>query len=215
MKRQSLVVLILGLTVAWPGEGQSQTPGPPRIGILAGVNSATVGGKDADDADRLTGLLAGVYVVKPIAGALAFRPELLYSQKGAEGSFDEEDVSGKAKIKVAYLEVPVLLQYEATESSDVRPHVYAGPSFSFKTTCKLEGSGGGVSVSFDCDDVELDVKSFDLGGVVGAGLTFPIGGLRAAIGARYQHGFTDLTDDAVVRNRVLSLYAGLEFGRRN
>ena len=118
----------------------------------------------------------------------------------------------KVKIKLAYIDIPVLLQYEATGSSDVRPHVYAGPSFGFKSGCKVEGSGEGVSVSTDCKDAEIDIKSFDLGGVVGAGLTFPLGGLRAAVGARYQHGFSDLEAESVVKNRVLSFYVGLEFG---
>lgn len=215
MNARSLVVLLVGSVLAMPLVAQSPAAGPLRVGILAGINSATVAGDDTEDADRLTGLLAGVYLVKPISGALAFRPELLYSQKGAETSFDDEDGAGKAKIKLTYIDVPVLLQFEGTGSSDVRPQLYAGPSFGFKTSCKLEGSGSGVSVSLDCDEAEIDVKSFDLGGVVGAGLTFPVGDLRAAVGARYQHGFTDLDADAVVKNRVLSFYVGLEFGKKN
>jgi hypothetical protein len=213
MNRRSLVVIFLGSAIALPIAAQSPTVGPLRVGILAGVNSATLGGKDAEDADRLTGLVAGVYLTMPFAGSLAFRPELLYSQKGAETSFDDEDGSGKAKFKVNYFDIPVLLQYEAG-TTDVRPHVYAGPSFGFKASCKVEGSGSGVSVSVDCDDAEADIKSFDLGGIIGAGLTFPLGTMRGAVGARYQHGFSDLADDATVKNRVVSLYVGLEFGKK-
>lgn len=212
MNTRALFAIAIGSAMAMPAAAQSPNAESVRVGILAGLNSATVGGKDAEDASRITGLVAGVYLVKPFSGGLAFRPELLYSQKGAESSISEGDVSVKVKIKLAYIDIPVLLQYEATGSSDVRPHVYAGPSFGFKSGCKVEGSGEGVSVSTDCKDAEIDIKSFDLGGVVGAGLTFPLGGLRAAVGARYQHGFSDLEAESVVKNRVLSFYVGLEFG---
>lgn len=215
MGTRTVVAVLAASALALPLAAQSPAAGPARVGILAGINSATVGGDDADDAERITGLVAGVYLVKPIGGGFALRPELLYSQKGAEAPLDEEDaMNTKAKLKLAYLDVPVLLQYEGTGSSTVRPNLYLGPSFGFKTSCEVEGSGEGVAVSIDCDEAEIDIKSLDVGGVIGGGIVFPLGTIDATLGARYQHGFTDLDADASVKNRVLSFYLGLEFGRK-
>lgn len=215
MGARTYTALLAASALAMPLAAQSPAAGPARVGILAGVNSATVGGKDAEDAERLTRVLAGVYLVKPIGNGFALRPELLYSQKGAEAPLDAEDaVATKAKFKVAYIDVPVLLQFEGTGTSEVRPNLYLGPSFGFKASCEVEGSGEGLSVSMDCDEAEMDIKSLEVGGVIGGGIVFPLGTIDATLGARYQHGFTDLESDAAVRNRVLSFYVGIEFGKK-
>jgi len=52
------------------------------------------------------------------------------------------------------------------------------------------------------------------GALVGAGIGFPLGGIGATIGARYQHGFSDIAKDATVKNRVFSIYGSIEFGKR-
>lgn len=209
----TLAALALSATFALPLAAQSSSGSPLRVGVMAGGSSATIGGKDADDAERRTGFLAGAYLVKPIAGTLSLRPELLFSQKGAKTSIVEDDVAADVELKLSYIDVPVLLQLEPTASGNIRPHVYGGPSFGFKANCKLEASAGDISGSVDCDN-DFDLKSFDLGGVVGAGIGFPLGGIGATIGARYQHGFSDIAKDATVKNRVFSIYGSIEFGKR-
>ncbi|MFN8668773.1 MAG: porin family protein [Gemmatimonadaceae bacterium] len=212
--RAAFAALVLGTAFAGSAHAQSRAGGSSlRVGIIGGASSATIGGKDADDADRRTGFLAGAYLVKPIAGSLALRPELLLSQKGAKTTLVEEDITAEAELKLTYIDVPVLLQFEPSAASAVRPHVYAGPSFGFKSNCKLEATAGDQSGSIDCDS-DFDLKSFDLGGVVGAGIGFPLGGIGATVGARYQHGFSDIAKDATVKNRVFSIYGSVEFGKR-
>ncbi len=212
--RAAFAALAWGTLLSSPALAQSRDGGSSlRIGIIGGANSATIGGKDADDADRRTGFLAGAYLVKPIAGSLSFRPELLLTQKGAKTTLVEEDVTADVELKLTYIDVPVLLQFEPGTASAVRPHVYGGPSFGFKSNCKLEASAGDLSGSLDCDN-DFDLKSFDLGGVIGAGIGFPLGGIGATVGARYQHGFSDIAKDATVKNRVFSIYGSVEFGKR-
>ncbi|HEX4931820.1 MAG TPA: porin family protein [Gemmatimonadaceae bacterium] len=213
--RAALAALAAGALLSSPVLAQSREGGSSlRVGIIGGGSSTTIGGKDADDAERRTGFLAGAYLVKPFAGSLALRPELLLSQKGAKTTVVEDDVAAKVELKLTYIDIPVLLQYEpSAAAATVRPHLYAGPSFGFKSNCKLEASAGDISGSVDCDD-DFDLKSFDLGGVVGGGIGFPLGGVGATVGARYQHGFSDIAKDATVKNRVFSLYASVEFGTR-
>jgi hypothetical protein len=208
------VLCTAGLALPASAQSVASAAGPLRFGVMAGLNSSTIGGSDADDADRRTAFVGGVYVVKPLSGGLAFRPELLLSQKGAEQSLVEEGVSVKGTLRLTYIDVPLLLQLEGTSASGVRPHAYAGPSIGFKTGCSVKGSGGGFSVSASCSEFGSDVKTVDVGGVIGAGIGFPVGGLSATIGARYQHGFTDIAEDVKVQNRVIAFYASLELGKR-
>lgn len=212
-----LAALVASAVFAAPAVAQSGGSGSPlRLGILLGANSATIGGSDAEDASRRTALVGGVYLVKSLGNGLNLRPELLLSQKGAKGTVLDDEMGGSAEVgfELSYLDVPVLLQLDLGSGGAARPHVYAGPSFGFKTDCKLKGSEGPVEVTLDCDDDEFELESFDLGGVIGGGVRFGLGALQGTVGARYQHGFSDLAKDAKVQNRVFSLYGSVEFGRR-
>lgn len=211
----SLALIALGTTLALPLPAQviSSSAAPIRFGIMAGASASTIGGSDAEDAERRTGFLAGLYLVKPLSGSLALRPEVLWSQKGAGTTVTEAGTAIDAELKLSYVDVPVLLQFEPATTSTIRPHLYAGPSFGFKADCSLEVTIGDVTDESDCDS-DFDLKSFDMGGVIGGGIGFPLGTVSATIGARYQHGFSDIAKDAKVNNRVISLYASLEFGKR-
>ena len=211
-----LAALALGGTLAHPLAAQPSraSANPFRIGILAGAGSSNFGGSDADDAERRTVILAGLYLVKPLSGTFALRPEVLLSQKGAKTTtILEQDVVAKAELKLTYVDVPLLLQFEPASASTVRPQLYAGPSIGFKAGCSLKVDIGDVTDRSDCDR-DFGIKSLDFGGVIGGGLVLSLGTVGTTVGARYQHGFSDIAKDASVRNRVLSLYASVEFGMR-
>jgi hypothetical protein len=214
MRLHSVVAAATIAACALPSlaSAQAASTEPLRIGVLAGFNSATIGGDDADDAKRRSGVLGGLSLFAPIRNGWGFRPELLYSQKGAKASIDEaEGFAGSATVKLDYIDIPLLLQYEASTSSGIRPQLYLGPSIGLKARCNVEGAAGGVKVSTTCDEAETDVKSTDIAGIVGGALAFPVGNRFFTVGARYQHGLTDIAEDANVRNRVFSVYAGFEF----
>jgi hypothetical protein len=213
----ALAILSASTLLATPAVAQSRsTDAPLRIGILLGANSATLGGSDAEDSRRRTALLGGVYLVRSLGDRFSLRPELLYSQKGAKGTMldDEGGSSTDVGFELSYIDVPVLLQLDLGTSGAARPHLYAGPSFGFKVDCSLTGSQGPVEVSLDCDDDEFELESFDLGAVIGGGVRVGFGALQGTVGARYQHGLSNLTSDSKVQNRVISVYGSVEFGRR-
>lgn len=217
MRMRPLVAVAAISLCAFPALASAQaTPSEPlRLGVLAGINSATVGGDDADDAKRRSGLLAGLTLFKPIRNGWGIRPELLYSQRGATSPvIEEEGISAEATVKIDYFDIPVLLQYEARTGGGVRPQLYLGPSIGYKSSCRVDGSANGISVSMSCAEAETDVENVDVSGIVGGALAFPAGNRFVTIGARYQHGFTDIATDANVRNRVFSVYAGIEFSLR-
>ena len=54
--------------------------------------------------------------------------------------------------------------------------IFAGPSFAFEMGCTLSFTDGVTSDSDDCDPAEDDDRqTFDIGGIVGATVQFPIG----------------------------------------
>jgi len=179
------------------------------------MNSATLSGADGEVQNR-TGFMVGGLVVIPVARNVAFQPEVLFVTKGADFPATQT-VSGGMKLQ--YVEVPVVLRLDIPVSGGVRPFAYAGPAFSLKTGCAFEGRAGGVSASINCDDVfgqavepgGVTVRAGDVGGLVGGGLAFDVGGRVLTIGARYEVGFVGTMSDGDSKNRVLSILGSVEW----
>lgn len=181
---------------------------PAAFGIKGGVNFANLNfeGDGADvNFDSRTGFVGGLFVVVPSNTPFALQAEALFSQKGAEA--EEGDFS--SKIKLNYLDVPVLARVSSPASSGTSFHVFGGPSFGFKLSGETESSFDGEEETEDLDD---EVKGFDLGLVLGAGVEFG----RFVIDGRYSWGLTDINneeeDEGVkVKTRTFSVMAGFRF----
>jgi Outer membrane protein beta-barrel domain len=219
----SAIGSVLLLTVLPLVEGRAQLEGrSPRFGLTGGMNIATLSGTDGE-AKNHTGLVVGGLVVIPVARNLAFQPEVLFATKGAD--FGDATVSGGMKLQ--YVEIPVVLRLDIPASGGVRPFAYAGPAFSLKTGCAFEGRAQGVSASISCDDVfgqagepnAITFRAGDVGGLVGGGLAFDVGGRVLTIGARYELGFISIMSDRTAtpsanissKNRVLSILSTFEW----
>ena len=202
----------------------AQTPAPrvpTRLGLLAGVNLATFGGDDAEGADTRTGFVGGGYLSLGLTPVLSFRPELLYSMKGAKQSFSEDGITASAEARFDYVEVPLLLAVDLPVTGNIRPQLYAGPALAFRVNCEVAGSGGGITISGDCDDFvepgEEGPRSFDAGAMLGGALKFDLrGGSAFTVGVRYTLGLTEIAEGADTKNRVLGIVASYEIplGRR-
>ena len=207
--RNLLVSMVLTAGLALPSVAVAQDVPPIRVGLLGGVNFSTLRGDDDEGLKTRTGLLAGATVVKPFRNGLGLEIDALYSMKGAKA---DEDGSSFVT-KVDYLEVPVMLRYDASSTGTVTPHFGAGVSLAYQVRCKVEESSGSMSVSANCSELEdeqdITFKKFDVGIVAGAGVDFKSGSTTYTIGARYTFGLTDLTDQANLRNRALQLFAGV------
>jgi hypothetical protein len=207
------VACVVVALVSISGTAQGQMTGGIRtvsFGIMAGANFAKLGGDDVEDASNRTGLLAGVYVDLPVANGVSVRPELLYSMQGAK----TVNIDGKgpdAVLKLDYVQLPVLVRFTVPTASQTRPFIAVGPSFGLKTKCEVAASAGGVSGSVSCDDVDINEKSFDVGGKIEGGVDFGMNGRVLTIGGAYTHGFSDVVEDASVKNRVISLFAASGF----
>jgi hypothetical protein len=69
--------------VAWtPSRSQSNPQSTPRVGIIVGVNRATLTGISFENPSKRTGFAAGLMAVLPVLPRFAIQPELMFTMKG-------------------------------------------------------------------------------------------------------------------------------------
>jgi hypothetical protein len=209
-------MLALGIAVV-PSAATAQRAGDLTVGIMAGVNYATVN-QDPElgdvEFDHRVGLLAGGFLDVRLNDVFSIEPEVLYSQKGAEVQGTGSNSDSEGTFKLDYIEVPVLLKFWVpVTNSGFRPFLFAGPAVGFEVNCSLEGEILSVTGSTDCEETSVvNTKSPDFGGTVGGGIEFMAGMQAVRVDARYTHGFTDINDSGdarEIRNRVFAVTVGL------
>jgi hypothetical protein len=190
------------------------------VGIKGGINIADLeidNSEGGEETDSRTAFGFGAYAEFGIGDVFAIQPEVLYAPKGATDQ--EEDV--KLTFRVNYIEVPLLLKARIpVKSSAMRPSLYVGPVIAFETKCEVEGEGGGITATADCDaisdfgaDADIKTKSVDLGIALGGSLAIPAGPVILVGDVRYTLGLTNIDDtgiaEEVVKNRVWSFSVGV------
>lgn len=195
--------------------GVSGAAGQERqVGLKAGVNVASIvfdGDSTEGYNERRVGFLVGGFAVLPVNGPIAIQVEALFSQKGAKLSVEEENL--EATLELDYLDVPVMLRVQGPVLGNNRLHFFGGPSLAFRTGSRSKLSDQSFEYAQgSIDNIEDDIEPFDLGIVAGAGLDI---GRRVVVDARYSWGLStvnkDTSDGVELKNRVLSIMAGVRF----
>lgn len=183
-----LLVVSVGLT------SHAHAQSPIKFGITGGANIANLNDSDLNT-DPKVGFTGGIYSrFKIPASPMSIQPEVLFSQKGAEG----DDISATLN----YIEIPVLARFGFILDGPVTPNVYFGPYVGFNT--KAEGEG--PNIAFNIEDA---VNKTDAGVVIGADVQIT----RFTIGGRYSAGLVEVfeDDDATAKNGVFSVMVGVSF----
>lgn len=152
-------------------------------GIKAGVNFASFRGNAADDFNVLIGWQAGGVAEMEIFEHLSVQAEFLYSRQGAKTKQHDFELN--------YLTLPVVAKIYLTDSFNVQ----AGPQFGLLI---------GESDEFDV----YESSTYDFG-IVGGLEFFVADGLF--IQARYNAGLSRISDNADLKNSVVSLGLGYMF----
>lgn len=209
---------------AWsPCLSQSNPHSPPRFGVIAGANLATFSGDFLPKKSRPAGFAGGLMAVFPVSQRFAIQPEFMFTMKGAHS--DSGGVSSTARIN--FVELPVLARFDIAAFGRVRPFVYGGPGFSYRTSCTLAGRTAPTSTNefeidtaFACDYLTsrpypptpgARYMRTDVDGIIGGGLAFEVGGRAATVSLRYDAGFMKVVTFSDSRNRVLSFIGTLEW----
>lgn len=198
-KRLVLAVMTVATVAFVPAWASAQSP--VTFTIKAGVTGTTFQVDEASglDTGRIIGAAAGVSFGKALSDNLSVQAEALVTQKGGDVG-----VPGFTnKVRVSYLNVPVLVRFGSTTTNDTHFHVFTGPEFGIKL--KAENTG----VLFGVPEEE-EVKGSDFGWTVGAGVeTGPW-----TVDARYTFGLMNINaaaSDVPVKNRALMVLAGYRF----
>ena len=198
--------LIVMAAVAVFGFANVQAQGEIQFGAKAGVNFAKLTGDAVEDADGRTGFHVGAIVEIPVSEKFSVQPELVYSQQGLQSKYDIGGISIEEKLKLDYINIPVMAKFYVVEGFAVE----AGPQFGFKMNAKYEVEGDGESFEEDAEDI----TGFDLS--LGAGLSYKLdNGLFFQ--TRYMFGLSNVNGDEEegfddnLTNSVLSASIGFMF----
>lgn len=191
--------LALAGTILLPAVSAAQTAQTTTFGVKAGVNAANLKFDDSADVETKTlwGAVGGLFAGMQINDNVGVQIEGLFSQKGAK----EDSPGNTGKMKLTYIDVPILLRVGPTSTNETHFHVFTGPQLSFNTKAEQEFDGQTI-------DVKDDVESMDFGWVLGAGVERG----RVNLDARYALGLKNIaTDstDSTVKNRVFSVTVGI------
>jgi len=169
------------------------------FGVKAGLNMANHTAPIEGDTYKMkTGVAIGGFAEYAIDDNLAIQPELIYTQKGLEYEYTSGGQIYKYKIKLDYIEIPLLLKYSISPGENVCPFVFAGPALGILMSAKS-----------DSEDIKSICNSTDIGLVLGGGVEFESG---VSIDLRYDMGMTKVWDvegeDYKDKNIVISLMVG-------
>jgi TolB-like protein len=172
------------------------------------------------------GLTGGAYVVFNFSKYLGVQGELLFSQKGYKYDFEDYDDTfiymGRVTnvFKFNYLEFPILLKARLPRRTS--PYAVAGASFAMLISATVENiyEDSYYQSLFDATwdnpgdlidywGVELD--TFDMGLVFGAGVDILVGSILVNLEARYTLGLIPLSTDVEITNGALSITGGAGF----
>jgi hypothetical protein len=190
--RARVLSLAVALMVIVPAAAKAQMS-PGSAGIKGGINSATLSNDTDESLDQLIGGVGGVFVGRDINKNFGLQLEGLYSMRGAKAE------GGDAKIKLNYIDVPVLARLGSQSANGNKFYAFTGPQASFKVTSEVEFLG-------ETDDLDDDVESFDFGWTAGVGADMG----RVTLDARYTMGLMniDKTGNDTIKNRTFSVMVG-------
>ncbi|MBN1895191.1 PorT family protein [bacterium] len=158
----------------------------PRLGLLYGFNSARFIQTESGTKNR-NGHTAGLFICCHINQNAAFRPEILYSQKGSK--FE----NFQTEYRLQYLEIPLLAAFYPVR----HVQIHLGPSINLFKKATSETSGGIDSSQF---------RRQTLGIVFGAALEYRF----LFLGWRYTADLLPVFETGgSARNQVLQLNTGI------
>ncbi len=160
-----------------------------HFGVKAGVNFASIGGDDTEDADGRTSFHVGVLAELMFTDQFGIQPEVLYSSQGAKAEDSESGFTAKGELKLDYINVPILAKYIFSPGFSA----HLGPQIGFLTNAEFEyeESFGGETIS-GTEDVKEFMNDIDFGLAGGLGYKLDMG---LFFNARYVLGISDINDD--------------------
>lgn len=173
-------------------------------GLLGGVNIADL--TDIDETSMKTGFSGGGFVGADFSDGLSGRVEVLYTQKGTARNVNPEFGGQDTTVKLAYIDVPVLLVANLTKAFSV----FGGPSFNYNISGEEELEDGSIV------DYSDDIETLEIGLVLGAEFEHVRESMTVFLDTRLSLGLTGILENAAseyegVKNVGFGILLGLKF----
>ena len=198
---KKLRILCLSLTLAVIGLTTKAQTMETKFGIKGGANLMMMGKYDflgTEYTSKYTpGWQAGFYLDLPLSEKLSFMPEVLYSQKGGKIEETVSGNTGEIKLKAGYIDVPVLLSFNASPEFSI----VFGPQASFliNQTTKIYANNTLTTTTTDKDNFRSSIA----GGIVGLGYKITP---KVNLNARYSMDFQSIANEDI--NQDKSRFSG-------
>jgi hypothetical protein len=201
-----------------------------RIGIKAGIGLSGLLSSTGDfrhvlgyemsglSMGNLTGFQFGLFRTWALSKRLQIQPEMIYALRGGDASqaFVYDNIV--YKIKIFYVEFPVLLKYRILTKGVFCPVLYAGPYAALKLKAQKQ------SRIWNTQEVAAlgNVKTIDYGFLIGLGGEYDLGFGRVSIELRSSLGLKNImsvpsdyirlyTEKDFIRNFHVSVMMGYAF----
>jgi hypothetical protein len=203
---------VLGLTLAAgaPHAAAAQS----AFGFKAGVNHTALTGPDAGSPTARDRFVGGIFFGSAISDHLAIQLELLYSRKGVGNFVNPADAaSAPVTLSMTYVELPLLLR-AGFPTRSVLFSVYAGPVFSYRSSCEIEAAGTTTTCRATGTPQGFPPRATGVDAAAGAGIDVSLGGSTFFIDGRYAVGLLSIeagSSGMRTRQTTTSLMAGLAF----
>ena len=157
-----------------------------KLGFKGGVNFTNVGTTTGVTNKSLTGVHFGLFAKLPITNSFAVQPELYFTTKGGELTYQNVVVDGTAKFNLNYIELPVLAVFKIFPGFNFQ----VGPYASYLVSSKVKNVNQ-VSFNFEDNIQSGDFNKFDTGVMAGFGIDVK----SVEIGVRYNFGLLKVGKD--------------------
>jgi len=194
-----------------------------EIGFRAGANMAEADLQRLYDKpfelESMKGIQASLFVNFQLGSSIALQPEVSYSQKGFEASWNNADSS--YTLRTNYFEMPLMLEFGIPIGKNLRVFGNAGPNASYLFNAKEEFHDN-VNETFSITDYNFQeenmLERLDLGVNFGGGISVRIKRWKIMADARYNIGLLNLIeiDSAnnffeTAKNKVTNIAIGASY----
>ena len=205
--KNSKILIALALLISASQLTFSQEKNDFKLGIKGGVNFSNINTSNTSENKALTGVNFGLFTKLPITRSFAIQPEIYFTTKGSELTYQNVFVDGTAQFDLNYIEVPVLLVFKIANNFNFQ----VGPYASYLLNANVKNVSD-VNYNFEDNINSGDFKKFDTG--VAAGIEFE--GKSLSLGVRYNFGLVTVGEEKTYlgtnyvfpdgKNSVLNVY---------
>lgn len=187
------------------------TQSTESTGFVSTFRSVERGWSFFDDyaAHTRTGFQIGGFITFDLNAQFSIQPEFLYTEKGVKvegvGTMRNGDLyfvyNFHEKIKLTYLEIPVLVKFRFPTQGKLRPSLFAGPALALNLSgseqidLQAAMSGGPDELTLHGNPDITNLKGSDIGLVVGGDIKILTGSANFILDVRYTIGTSEVFED--------------------